>query len=99
MLESSRRSFVGKLQRGQWPQGFALEEELVATGPAGHPGHSVSPPHPETVDLLKMETSYSPHLCLPSIPYKWLCRANCSAQEIIPFGLIMVGRGIQKHTQ
>lgn len=49
MLESSRRSFVGKLQRGQWPQGFALEEELVATGPAGHPGHSVSPPHPETV--------------------------------------------------
>lgn len=28
---------------------FALEEELVATGPAGHPGHSVSPPHPETV--------------------------------------------------
>lgn len=57
------------------------------------------PPHPETVDLLKMETSYSPHLCLPSIPYKWLCRANCSAQEIIPFGLIMVGRGIQKHTQ
>lgn len=49
MLESSRRSFVGKLQRGQWPQGFALEEELVATGPAGHPGHSVSPPHSETV--------------------------------------------------
>lgn len=49
MLEGSRRSFVGKLQRGQWPQGFALEEELVATGPAGHPGHSVSPPHPETV--------------------------------------------------
>ena len=49
MLESSRRSFVGKLQRGQWPQGFALEEELVATGPAGHPGHSVSPPDPETV--------------------------------------------------
>lgn len=49
MLEGSRRSFVGKLQREQWPQGFALEEELVATGPAGHPGHSVSPPHPETV--------------------------------------------------
>ena len=30
-------------------------------------------PHPQTLDLLRMESSSSLHLCLPNLPCKWLC--------------------------
>ena len=43
------RKLCWEAPEGTVPRGFALEEELVATGPTGHPGHSVSPSHPETV--------------------------------------------------
>lgn len=86
LLQSSTDVILANMETHLSDSGFSLSHshfELLL----------LWPPHPKTVDLLKMETSYSLHICLPSVPCKWLCRANGSAQEIIPFWLNNGGKG------